>query len=52
MIGRVVFDSSITMRPMVFVLVALLIAVVLLAATTSSMRSILRIQPATALHRR
>ena len=51
-IGRVVFDSSITMRPMVFVLVALLIAVVLLAATTSSMRSILRIQPATALHRR
>ena len=51
-IGKVVFNSTITMRPMVFVLVALLIAAVLLLATASSMRSILRIQPATALHRR
>ena len=51
-IGKVVFSSTITMRPMVFVLVALLIAAVLLLATASSMRSILRIQPATALHRR
>ena len=47
-IGKVVFSSTITMRPMVFVLVALLIAAVLLLATASSMRSILRIQPATA----
>ncbi|WP_448759501.1 ABC transporter permease [Actinomyces oricola] len=52
LIGRVVFQSAITMRPMVFVLVVVLIALVLLAATASSMRSILRIQPATALHRR
>ena len=51
-IGKLVFNSTITMRPMVFVLVTLLIAVVLLLATASSMRSILRIQPATALHRR
>ncbi len=40
------------MRPMVYVLVAVLVTVVLLAATASSMRSILRIQPAIALHRR
>ena len=51
-IGKIVFGSTITMRPMVFVLVTLLITVVLLLATASSMRSILRIQPATALHRR
>ena len=52
LIGRIVFDSSITMRPMVYVLVAALISLVLLVATASSMRSILKIQPATALHRR
>ena len=52
LIGKIVFDSSITMRPMVYVLVVLLVALVLLVATASSMRSILRIQPATALHRR
>lgn len=52
LIGQIVFDSSITMRPMVYVLVVLLIALVLLVATSSSMRSILKIQPATALHRR
>ena len=52
LIGKVVFGSTITMRPMVFVLVAVLVSLVLLAATASSMRSILRIQPATALHRR
>ncbi|MDU0347737.1 ABC transporter permease [Actinomyces sp. MRS3W] len=52
LIGHVVFDSSITMRPMVYVLVVVLIALVLLAATASSMRTILRIQPATALHKR
>ncbi|WP_159813998.1 ABC transporter permease [Actinomyces sp. zg328] len=51
-IGKVVFDSGITMRPMVFVIVAVLVALVLVAATASSMRAILRIQPATALHRR
>lgn len=52
LIGRIVFDSSITMRPMVYVLVVALISLVLLVATASSMRSILKIQPATALHRR
>jgi len=52
LIGRIVFGSSITMRPMVYVLVVALISLVLLVATASSMRSILRIQPATALHRR
>lgn len=51
-IGRVVFGSGITMRPMVFIIVAVLVAIVLLAATASSMRAILRIQPATALHKR
>ena len=52
LIGRIVFGSSITMRPMVYVLVVALISLVLLVATASSMRSILKIQPATALHRR
>lgn len=52
LIGRVVFHSGITMRPMVYVLVAILVCAVLLVATASSMRSILRIQPAIALHRR
>lgn len=52
LIGRVVFGSSITMRPMVYVLVAVLVALVLVIATASSMRTILRIQPATALHKR
>ena len=52
LIGRIVFGSSITMRPMVYVLVVALISLVRLVATASSMRSILKIQPATALHRR
>ena len=52
LIGRIVFGSSITMRPMVYVLVVALISLVLLVATASSMRSILKIQPATALHRK
>lgn len=52
LIGQVVFGSSITMRPMVYVLVVVLVALVLLVATASSLRTILRIQPATALHRR
>ena len=52
LIGRIVFGSSITMRPMVYVLVVALISLVLLVATASSMRSILKIQRATALHRR
>ncbi|RJF42548.1 ABC transporter permease [Actinomyces sp. 2119] len=51
-IGAAVFESTITMRPMVYVVVTALMALVLLAATGSSMRSILRIQPATALHGR
>ena len=52
LIGRVVFDSGITMRPMVFVLVAVLLAVTVLAASLSSIRSILGLRPAEVLHGR
>ena len=52
LVGYLVFGSLVAMRPMVYVLVAILIGVVLLAATAQSMRSILRLEPATALRRR
>ncbi|MDO4242696.1 MAG: ABC transporter permease [Actinomyces sp.] len=52
LIGQVVFESSIAMRPMVYMLVTVLVSLVLLASTASSTRTILRNQPATALHRR
>lgn len=52
LVGHLVFGSGVAMRPMVFVLVAILVAVVLLVATAQSMRSILRLEPATALHRK
>ncbi len=52
LVGHLVFGAGVAMRPMVFVLVAILIAVVLLVATAQSMRSILRLEPATALHRK
>ena len=52
LIGRVVFGSGITMRPMVFVLVFVLLAVTVLLASASSIRSILNLKPAEVLHGR
>ena len=51
-VGRVVFHSSITMRPMVFVLVFVLLTLTVLAASVSSIRQILKLQPAQVLHGR
>lgn len=51
-IGHVVFGSGITMRPMVFVLVFVLLALTVLIASISSIRSILRLRPAEVLHGR
>lgn len=51
-VGRVVFDSGITMRPMVFVLVFVLLAVTVLVASLGSIRSILGLKPAEVLHGR
>ena len=52
LIGRVVFGSGITMRPMVFVLVFVLLALTGLLASASSIRSILSLKPAEVLHGR
>ena len=51
-IGQVVFGSGITMRPMVFVLVFVLLAITVLLASASSIRSILSLRPAEVLHGR
>lgn len=51
-VSRVVFHSSITMRPMVFVLVFVLLTLTVLAASVSSIRQILKLQPAQVLHGR
>lgn len=51
-VGHVVFGSGVTMRPMVFVLVAVLLAVTLLLASMSPIRAILRLRPAEVLHGR
>ena len=51
-VGHVVFGSGITMRPMVFVLVFVLLAVTVLIASFSSIRSILNLKPAEVLHGR
>ena len=51
-VGHVVFDSGITMRPMVFVLVFALLTVTVLAASLSSIRAILNLRPAEVLHGR
>lgn len=51
-VGRVVFGSGITMRPMVFVLVTVLLALTVLVASLSSIRSILGVRPAEVLHGR
>ncbi|MCI1674317.1 MAG: FtsX-like permease family protein [Bifidobacterium tibiigranuli] len=52
LVGHVVFGSGITMRPMVFVLVFVLLAVTILIASFSSIRSILNLRPAEVLHGR
>ena len=52
LIGQVVFASSITLRPMVFILVAVLIAATVLAASCSSIRSIPGSTSAEVLHGR
>ncbi|BAQ30274.1 ABC transporter permease [Bifidobacterium scardovii] len=52
LIGQVVFGSGITMRPMVFVLVFVLLAITVLVASASSIRSILSLKPAEVLHGR
>mgnify|MGYP002523171635 FL=1 len=51
-VGHVVFGSGITMRPMVFVLVFVLLAITILLASFSSIRSILNLKPAEVLHGR
>ena len=51
-IGRVVFSAGIVMRPMVFVLVAVLLALTVLVASVSALRSILNMKPAEVLHGR
>lgn len=51
-IGHVVFGSGITMRPMVYLLVFVLLAVVVCVAALSSIRSILSVHPAEVLHGR
>ena len=51
-VGHVVFGSGITMRPMVFVLVFVLLAVTVLVASLSSIRAILGLRPAEVLHGR
>lgn len=51
-IGFSVFGSAISLRPMVFVLVFVLLAITVLAADGSSIRSILHVRPAEVLHGR
>ena len=51
-VGHVVFGSGVTMRPMVFILVFVLLAVTVLAASASTIRSILHVHPAEVLHGR
>lgn len=51
-IGHVVFGSGVAMRPMVFVLVFVLLAITILIASFSSIRAILRVRPAEVLHGR
>lgn len=51
-IGFSVFGSAISLRPMVFVLVFVLLAITVLVAAGSSIRSILHVRPAEVLHGR
>ena len=49
-IGRTVFGSAITMRPMVIPIVAVLVVLVTLAGSIPAIRMLLRLQPAEVLH--
>lgn len=51
-VGYAVFGSGVTMRPMVFVLVAVLLVLAVLVASFSTLRSILGLRPAEVLHGR
>ena len=51
-VGHAVFGSGITMRPMVFVLVFVLLTLTVLIASFSSIRSILGLKPAEVVHGR
>lgn len=51
-IGHIVFNAGIAMRPMVFVLVIVLLAITILAASLSALRAILNLKPAEVLHGR
>lgn len=51
-IGRTVFGSGITMRPMVIPLVAVLVVLVTLAGSIPAIRMLLRLDPAQVLHGR
>ncbi|TCD54179.1 ABC transporter permease [Alloscardovia theropitheci] len=51
-IGQIVFNAGIVMRPMVFVLVAVLLALTVLVASISALRAILNLKPAEVLHGR
>jgi putative ABC transport system permease protein len=49
-IGQSVFDSYITMRPMVIPLVAVLVVLVTLLGSIPAIRMLLKLQPAEVLH--
>lgn len=51
-IGRIVFGTAITMRPMVFLLVAVLLVVSVVCAALFAVSSIVRVQPGQVLHGR
>ncbi|RYN12019.1 ABC transporter permease [Bifidobacterium animalis subsp. animalis] len=52
MIGRIVFGTGITLRPMVLLFVAVLMAGTVLLSSLTSIRSVVRLQPAQVLHGR
>lgn len=52
MIGRIVFGTGITLRPMVLLFVAVLMAATVLLSSLTSIRSVVRLQPAQVLHGR
>lgn len=52
LVGHVVFHVGVTMRPLVFVVVAVLLALTVLLASFSAIRSILGLHPAEVLHDR
>lgn len=52
MIGRIVFGTGITLRPMVLLFVAVLMTATVLLASLTSIRSVARLQPAQVLHGR